>query len=125
MSKIKLKAILNTPENKIEYEVEGVLKDNKLIYNEKDKLNTLVTYDYVMNCLERENAELHMTYLFKENIITKGLLEIKDLNKTVEVLLKTKSINQEKFNLEISFLVENKPFTYILKGKIIWVLLKN
>lgn len=119
MTKIKLKAILNTPENKIEYNVEGALKDHKLIYNEKDKLNTLVTYDYEKNCLERENAELHMTYLFKENIVTKGLLEIKDLNKTIEVLLKTKSINQEKLDLEIKFSVENKPFTYILKGEIL------
>lgn len=119
MPKIKIEATLKTPQDKIKYNVKAIIKDNTLIYHEEDKLNTLVTYDYQENVLQRDNKELHMKYIFKENIVTKGLLEIKDLNKYIEVLVKTKSIKKEGFNLEIKFTVENKEFIYNLKGELL------
>lgn len=115
MSKIKVKTTLITPSTKLTYEALGELKDNIITYHEQDELTTLVTYDLTKDSLTRDNKQLTLNYLFKENIVTPGKLNIKDMQKDLELITKTNHLLKKDHYLEVEFLVENKKYTYILE----------
>ncbi len=119
MSKVKITSSIVNVENNYFYEVFGILnkKENKITYFETDELKTKVTYSYNTNTLIRENKNLYMKYTFNKNKETKGLLEIKDIKRTLEVTIKTKNIERKNNDLKIDFLVEEEEFSYKVEVK--------
>jgi hypothetical protein len=97
----------------ISHTTVGILQDNILKYKEKD--HTIVHFYYDKNILERENNNLKLRYIFKENEITKGIIHIKEYNKDLEVDITTKSIKQKNDSLEIDYIIENDEYHYQLE----------
>ena len=56
-----------------------------------------------------------MEYLFAEEKNTKGIVTVKSLNKTLELNLKAKKINQVDKNIEINYVLENDEYKYKLE----------
>ena len=110
MSKIKINITIKNPEINISKEVDAILQDEILKY--KEEKDTSVKFSYKDNNLVRENNELRMEYLFLENKTTKGNIFIKELNKKINVDIKTKSIKRKSNDIEIVFNVENNKFVY-------------
>jgi hypothetical protein len=110
MSKIRALVSIDSPEGNQAYEVDAILQDSNLKY--KENKETKVMFSYLNNNLVRENDELRMEYLFLENKTTKGNIFIKELNKKINVDIKTKSIKRKSNDIEIVFNVENNKFIY-------------
>ena len=115
MPKIDIKVTLITPEQKEVKQYKAIFhpEENSIMYKEEDKTTTKVNLKYKK--LRRENEELLMEYLFDEEKNTKGRVTIKSLNKTLELNLKAKKINQVDKNIEINYVLENDEYKYKLE----------
>ena len=114
MSKITIKVTLITPELTDEETYNAIYhpEENSIIYKEKDKTTTKVSLNE--RRLRRENEELFMDYLFDEEKNTKGIVTV-SLQKTLELNLNTKKINQVNKNIEINYILENDEYKYKLE----------
>lgn len=115
MKKNRLITIQNNEEQQ-QYKVLVVELDNRLRYFEKD--NTKTIFDFNKYSLERESETLKMKYEFQLNKKTKGIIEMKELNKKIEVEINTKKINKEGNNIEIEYSIENQSFLYRIEDVI-------
>lgn len=115
MPKITIKVTLITPELTDEKTYNAIYhpEENSIIYKEEDKTTTKVSLNEKR--LRRENEELLMEYLFAEEKNTKGIVTVKSLNKTLELNLKAKKINQVDKNIEIHYVLENEEYKYKLE----------
>ena len=115
MPKITIKVTLITPELTDEKTYNAIYhpEENSIIYKEEDKTTTKVSLNEKR--LRRENEELFMEYLFAEEKNTKGIVTVKSLNKTLELNLKAKKINQVDKNIEINYVLENDEYKYKLE----------
>ena len=115
MPKITIKVTLITPELTDEKTYNAIYhpEENTIIYKEEDKTTTKVSLN--KKRLRRENEELLMEYLFAEKKNTKGIVTVKSLNKTLELNLKAKKINQVDKNIEIHYVLENEEYKYKLE----------
>ena len=112
MPKIQIEVCIES-ENKNHYKTNAIIKDNTITYKEKD--NTTVTFNTIDNSLLRKNNEIEMKYTFDKNKETIGKIKVLDLNKTVEIIIKTKDIIKEKDLIKIIYIVENNEFIYSIK----------
>ena len=99
----------NTNSN-IEYKTTAILTEDVIKYKSED--NTTEMFDYTNNKLIRENSELRMNYIFDLNKETKGTVFVKDLNRELEVNIKTNKIERNKNDIEIEFVVEDNTIKY-------------
>lgn len=109
--KKKAKISLITKEDKIIYNVEIEIKNDKISYKENNDKLTNVLYDIKNKILIREDKDIYMEYNFN---INKANVYIKDLKKEVNLLLKTKNIitNNKKINIE--YLLDNELYSYVI-----------
>ena len=110
MSKIKINITIKNPEANISKEVDAILQDEILKY--KEEKDTSVKFSYKDNILVRENNDLRMDYSFLEGKTTKGTILVKELNKNINVDIKTKNIKINENDIEIIFDVEENEFIY-------------
>mgnify|MGYP007069847129 CR=1 FL=1 len=110
MSKIKTKITIHNKEINSTFETTAIVTDNKIKYYENE--NTLVIFDYNKNHLVRKNNELEMEYLFDENQETLGKIKIIELEKKLEIIIKTNKIRRNSWNIRVEFQIENNPFIY-------------
>lgn len=110
MSKVRIKVDINNSEENNSKEIDAIISNNKLKYKEDDK--TTVVYSYLENILIRENNELRMNYFFDLKKESTGNIYIKELNKKLEVKIKTTKLKIDNNNIEISFIVEDNKFNY-------------
>ena len=117
MPKIKAHITIRSNEDKINYDVNCIYQEdlNKITYKEPD--NTTTTYDYNENILIRNNDNLTMNYKFIKDEETTGNIYIKDLNKSMDILIKTKNLVQDKKNIEIEYIIEDNKFKYSIEVK--------
>ena len=99
----------NTNSN-LEYKTTAILTEDVIKYKSED--NTTEMFDYKNNKLIRENSELRMNYIFDLNKETKGTVFVKDLNRELEVNIKTNKIERNKNDIEIEFVVEDNTIKY-------------
>ena len=118
MPKRKIKATIENNDNKVLTNTTAIYQDNIIKYKEDD--GTTVIYNYNKHKLTRENEELKIEYIFIEKKNTKGLLFIKELNKTMEISIKTKIIEENKINTYIEFEIDKETFKYEIEA-IKWV----
>lgn len=113
MSKINIKiSILNNETNNT-LETLGIKDDNKIKYKEKDGTLTIIDLDNYE--LIRDNNELRMNYIFKENEGTTGTITIKEYNKNIDVVIKTNKVELNNNNISIEYEIENNKFIYRLE----------
>ena len=110
MPKIKLKVLIKSNDNNTEFETMAILQENLIKYKETDE--TTVVFDCNNLILTRENNELRMEYRFNEERPTTGKILVKDLNKELEIEIKTKKIERKGNDVKIQFIVENNEFLY-------------
>ena len=119
MSKVNINTILKTQEKTYDYCVPAILKEDEdiIIYKEQDDQRTTASYNYKTKELIRENDSLHMRYIFDKNKNTIGTILVKELNRSLNLTIKTNKILRCDNNIEIDFLVEEQPFNYKIDVK--------
>ena len=108
--------IKNNDKKKISNYKAIYLKDKQVLkYQEDDKTN--VTLNLKDNILIRENNEIYMKYIFIKNNITESNILIKDLDKNINIKIKTnKILKQDKiYELEYEIIESNEKFIYKVK----------
>ena len=115
MSKTRIKVeIINDGDSK-KYETSAIIQDNILKYTE-NKL-TKVIYNYEDNTLLRENDKIKMHFSFNNN---KGLIEIKELKRIIDLNLKVHEIKINNNDILIHYEIDKDEFVYKV-GEIKWV----
>ena len=113
MSKIKIKVTVTNSEGINIYSSNAIILDNIIKYKEND--NTTVIYNYSKNELIRDNKDLKMNYIFDKDKKTIGKIEIKELNKIINLKIQTKELNKNKNDIKVNFQVEGNDFIYQLE----------
>ena len=108
----KLDVLISVKSNdsNLEYKTTAILTEEIIKYKSED--NTTEMFDYTNNKLTRENSELRMDYVFDLNKETKGTIFVKDLNRNLDVNIKTNKIERNKNDIEIEFVVEDNTIKY-------------
>ena len=107
MPKIKIKAEIINNSDKQTIETDAILQNDILKYLEND--NTKVVLNLEDKTLIRENDKIKMYYSFSNN---KGLIEIKEFNKIVDLDIKVKEVKRNGNNIRVNYEIEKDEFTY-------------
>lgn len=110
MPKLDVLISVKSNDSNLEYKTTAILTEDIIKYKSED--NTTEMFDYTNNRLTRENSELRMNYIFDINKETKGTVFVKDLNRELEVNIKTNKIERNKNDVEIEFVVEDNTIKY-------------
>ena len=110
VSKIKVKIQIKNNHGDNKFDTIAILQDEVIKYTEED--NTKVKYNYKNNELIRENNELLMKYSFNSDKITKGEILVKELDRNLDIEIKTKSIDRKDNDLKVEFSIEDEKFIY-------------
>ena len=110
MPKIKIIVTIKNEEEDTSYNVNAILQDNILKYQENN--HTMVIYNYENNSLVRENEELRMDYLFDVERKTEGTIQVKELGQSIKLKIKTNKLERKNNNIEVNFNIEGKNFLY-------------
>lgn len=112
MSKIKVKITLTTPEELYDYIVSAIYQpEESIVYKEQGEENTKVKFDFKTNVLIRENNTMLLMYEFNKKQ-EKATIIIKDMNKKLNLELKTINILRCSKTLEITYLLEGQKYNY-------------
>ena len=111
--RVKVTTVSNGQENN--YEINALLKKDKLIYNEPDPKKTKVIFDYANNLLIRKNKDLEMVYEFDLAKETIGSIEVKSIKRYLNLNIATQKYDVLENNLDLIFLVENEEIRYKLE----------
>ena len=107
----KAKISLITNKEKLTYEVNIEIKNDKINYQENNDELTSVLYDKTSRILIRDNKEIYMEYDFN---INKASIYIKDLKKEINLELRTKNIVESDKLIDIEYLLDNEVYRYII-----------
>lgn len=105
---------LTTEDQKIKLETSAIYNEEKqeLTYIEDDDLKTITKFNYPKKKLCRNNNDLKLIYNFEEGKTTKGTITINDINRSIDINIKTKKIIEENNKIIIDFNVEENSFKY-------------
>jgi len=107
----KAKISLITKNDKIIYNVDIEIKNDKISYKENNDKLTNVLYDIKSNILIREDKDIYMEYNFN---INKASVYIKELKKEIGLVLKTKNIVNNNKKITIEYLLDNELYSYVI-----------
>ena len=107
----KSKISIITNKEKLTYEVNIEIKNDKINYKENNAELTNVLYDKTSRILIRDNKEIYMEYDFNMN---KASIYIKDLKKEINLELRTKNIVESDKLIDIEYLLDNEVYRYII-----------
>ncbi len=110
MPKINIKVEIKNEEDHISSTTTGIINDERLKYKEEDE--TTVTFDYEKNILVRENEEWKMIYPFHINEKTKGIIEMKKMDRSIHLELETEKIERKNHDIKIHYLIEGNKYLY-------------
>lgn len=102
----KIKVIINEEE----LITEGTITNESIKYTEDNGTNTIL--DLKNNTLVRENNDIYMKYDFNEK---KGTLEVKELNKVLDLKIDTVHIYRDEKVIEIKYNIDKEEFIYRLE----------
>ena len=119
MAKVNIHTVLKTQEKIYEYDIPAILKEEEktILYIEQDEQKTKTSFNYRTKELIRENDSLRMHYSFNKEKNSRGIIYIKELGRSFDLIIKTIKIVQYENNIEIKFLVEEQPFNYKIEVK--------
>ena len=110
MPKLNIKAIITLPEEKLEENTTGFIESGIISYKENN--NTYVYLDINRHELIRENDEINMKYIFNDKKTTTGNIFVKELNKNIELDIKTNLIEKDEHKYKVEYMIEKETFTY-------------
>ena len=115
MAKINIKVTLISEDDIKEENYHAIFQkeEDVITYQEQDQ--TITKINKKGSKLRRENKELIMEFSFDEGKETLGKLHIKNLNKNLNLKVKTNKILKEENKLEIEYELENQKYTYKLE----------
>ena len=107
MKKMKLKITMITQNQKIEYITIGNYDSEKkeLSYQEKQEVVTDVKLNLEKHKLIRDNKDFTMTYQFDLNKKTINTIYLKELDKTVDIQIKTEKYYYDNNKIEIEYIL--------------------
>lgn len=107
MKKIKLKITMITQNQKTEYITIGNYDSEKqeLTYQEKQEVVTDVKINLKEHKLIRDNKDLTMIYQFDEKKKTINTIYLKDLEKYIDIQIKTKKYYYDNNKIEIEYIL--------------------
>lgn len=114
MPKKEIKASIKNDDTNNSINTTAIIYDGILKYKENE--NTKVILDLNNNILIRENNEFRMEYKYDIKKETKGKIFIKELNKEIELKIKTKKYVKKDELIIINFSIENNNFEYRIEG---------
>ena len=119
VKKIDINITLIANNEKQEYSVIGEYDNinNSLSYQEKTLDEITVTLNLNENRFIRDNKDYRLECYFELNSTTNNILLLKDLNKTLEIQIKTTLLKNETGIFEVSYLIidSNELINYKIK----------
>lgn len=110
MPKLNIETIIRLPDQKIEEKTTGNIESGIISYKENN--NTYVYLDINRHELIRENDEINMKYIFNDKKTTTGNIFVKELNKNIELDIKTNLIEKDEHKYKVEYMIEKETFTY-------------
>ena len=118
MKKRKFNIILITDDTKNEYNLLGNYdeENNIITYNESGSIITSMTLDLNQKTLIRENKDYLIKYNLLENEETVNQVIMKELNKTLDIKIKTEKFEVSKDKIEIIYILldSNEKIIYTI-----------
>lgn len=107
MEKRKVKITIISEESKQEYTTIGSYDKEKeiLTYQEKQDIVTDVEVNIKEKMLIRDNKDLNMKYLFALNKETTNKIYLKELDKNLDIKIKTTKYNYDNKKIEIEYIL--------------------
>lgn len=106
------KSLVTVNNNSNEVNITIYEDKNYLYYVDNDKEKTVNIYDYKNNILKRDNKEIYLELKFELNKKTKGVMEIKELNKKIDLDIETKMLSITDKLIEIKYMLNDEEFLY-------------
>ena len=105
MPKININATLITTSEELSWEKQAILTTSKITYSEDS--NTLVTFNY--DTQELISNSVHFSFQKSHPFLK---IEITALNKATSVPIEVEKITIEKYNLLVTYLLNDERYTY-------------
>lgn len=119
MKKRKLKVTVTTNNSKEEYSILGIYdeENKKIEYLENRDLVTNVILDYQHKTLKRDNKDYYLEYQLLEDKVTENKIEIKELDQSMILKIKTEKFRIESNKIEIVYTIldSDETIDYIIK----------
>ena len=113
MPKVRIKVLIKNKIIDIEKEYNAIYNDGKIVYKE-DK-NIKMQYDMNNNILERQTNEMNIKYAFNLNKETHGQIYIKELQKYLDITIKTNTLKNTEKLIEIEYKIEGEDHIFKLE----------
>ena len=105
-------SLVTVNNNSSKVNINDFKKDSYLYYIDDDLEKTVNIYDYKNNILKRDNEKIYLELKFDMKKKTIGTLEIKDLNKKIELDIETKKLIKNDKLIEIRYILNDEEFIY-------------
>lgn len=114
MLKFKILITIKSQNTDIKYETEATYneKNNYLYYFETDEDKTFAIYDFAKNILKRDNLKMYQELQFLKNNITINQINLKDLNRSLEIEIFTSNVISDKPNITVNYLLNAEKYLY-------------
>lgn len=117
MEKIKLNIKLKNNDIQEETSLIAILDENKIKYTDNQNIVSEMELDLVNDILIRNNKDYTITYKFILNEITTNKVLVKELNKELDIKIKTYELLKDNNNYKVKYeiLDSNEIIEYELK----------
>lgn len=116
MPKINIITRIKSKTSDLKIKTTAIIQDEILKYQEEK--NKIVIFFYQENKLIRETNELKINYIFDQEKETIGTIFIKNLNKYINVPIKTIKFEKENYNVDIIYKIEKEKYHFQIKESI-------
>lgn len=106
------KSLVTVNNNSNEVNITDYEEESYLYYVDSDADKTVNIYDYKNNILKRDNNSIYLELKFDVNKKTKGTMEIKELDKKIDLDIETKKLIKTDKLLEIRYILNDDEFIY-------------
>ena len=111
MKKYRIKASLSSNNSNHQFISDAKIKDNIIEYLENE--NIKVTLNIEKNILKRASNEMEMKFYFDTKEITNNRMNILEINKEINFLIKTKEITKTDKSYKVIYeIIDNDTFIY-------------
>lgn len=114
MQKFKVLVTIKSYCQDVTYQTEATYNESKnyIYYFEQDDDKTIAIYDYNTNILKRDNLKISQKLEFIKDKITINKMEIKDLDKSLELEIFTSDIISNSPAITINYSLNAEKYLY-------------
>ena len=126
MRKFKVLITIKSYYQDVTYQTEATYNEDKnyIYYFEQDEDKTIAIYDYNTNILKRDNLKISQELEFIKDKITINKMNIKDLDKSLDLEVFTSDIISNSPAITINYLLNAEKYLYKIEvlEELKWVL---